>query len=387
MPSWAGSLNFEEIRSLNTLCVNGGSVCLIKVSIITGAFVPVLMASSRASKSQFFLRCGLVSCLDMIASVRAPPPSRPKRPPERLEWRDRSISGTGGAAGSGGLAAVRSCIRRPLFLFMVLICSAMLCISRWRPSRSGTCPELAIGRALLSGGLLALGLGSLLDTGPRILEGRPAQTNKNKRPGRGCSKPLRRGDQTKVMTADRILVGLDRAKYSTSPKGEEETALWLWASSMEIAWRGSMLNGGLVLPRSRGFGDKQPSERSRTTKYVMVLGRPNCLGSNESSSSTTGFCLFYAGRVRKIQWLLALMWKPSTGLLADTISDLRRVRGQVQPKHLMLQLGDYGAIDPQKQIQILDRNTDKLPVIDTILKIRSSSGQTKSVLSMAMYLV
>ena len=75
--------------------------------------------------------------------------------------------------------------------------------------------------------------------------------------------------------------------------------------------------------------------------------------------------------------------------LTDTISDLRRVRGQVQPKHLMLprKLGDYGAIDPRKQIQILNRNTDKLPVIDTILKIRSSSGQTKSVRSMAMYLV
>ncbi|GFY97586.1 lipid-binding serum glycoprotein family protein [Actinidia rufa] len=100
----------------------------------------------------------------------------------------------------------------------------------------------------------------LLGTGPWILEGRPAQTNRGKQPGRGHSKSLRRGDQTKAITADRILVGLDRAKYSTSPKGEEETALWLWASSMEIAWRGSMLNGGLVLPRSRGFGDKHSGE-------------------------------------------------------------------------------------------------------------------------------
>ncbi|GFS41893.1 exocyst subunit exo70 family protein F1 [Actinidia rufa] len=39
-------------------------------------------------------------------------------------------------------------------------------------------------------------------------------------------------------------------KYFTSPKGEEETALWLWASLMEIAWRGSMLSVGLVLPRA-----------------------------------------------------------------------------------------------------------------------------------------
>ncbi|PSS36302.1 Protein trichome birefringence-like [Actinidia chinensis var. chinensis] len=41
----------------------------------------------------------------------------------------------------------------------------------------------------------------LLGTGPRILEGRPAQTNRSKGPGRGRSKLLRRGDQTKVMTA------------------------------------------------------------------------------------------------------------------------------------------------------------------------------------------
>ncbi|GFZ02177.1 hypothetical protein Acr_15g0007860 [Actinidia rufa] len=41
----------------------------------------------------------------------------------------------------------------------------------------------------------------LLGTGSRILEGRPAQTNNNKQPGRGRSKPLRRGDQTKAMTA------------------------------------------------------------------------------------------------------------------------------------------------------------------------------------------
>ncbi|GFZ17250.1 low PSII Accumulation 3 [Actinidia rufa] len=123
-------------------------------------------------------------------------------------------------------------------------------------------------------------------TGPRTIKRRPAQTNENKQPGRGRSKPLRRGDQTNVMTADGVmgrvrgsrrdprkderesrdgrkdrnlveidLVEIDQAKYSTSPKGEGEIALWLRASSMEIAWRGPMLNVGLVLPRSRGFGD------------------------------------------------------------------------------------------------------------------------------------
>ncbi|GFZ09032.1 hypothetical protein Acr_20g0008400 [Actinidia rufa] len=50
------------------------------------------------------------------------------------------------------------------------------------------------------------------------------------------------------------------SKYSTSPKGEEETALWLWASSEEYSDGGSgELSGydlarshGLVLPRQEG---------------------------------------------------------------------------------------------------------------------------------------
>ncbi|GFY82479.1 hypothetical protein Acr_02g0007190 [Actinidia rufa] len=80
-------------------------------------------------------------------------------------------------------------------------------------------------------------------------------------------------------------IAIWRAKYSTSPKGEEETALWLWASSYEYSDGGSgELSGddlarfhGLVLPRSRGFGDEQPLERSRATSSVTVLGRRTCL--------------------------------------------------------------------------------------------------------------
>ncbi|GFZ11412.1 hypothetical protein Acr_22g0008100 [Actinidia rufa] len=37
------------------------------------------------------------------------------------------------------------------------------------------------------------------------LKGRPAQTNRSKGPGRGRSKSLRRGDQTKAMTADGVM--------------------------------------------------------------------------------------------------------------------------------------------------------------------------------------
>ncbi|GFS30801.1 hypothetical protein Acr_00g0014170 [Actinidia rufa] len=42
-------------------------------------------------------------------------------------------------------------------------------------------------------------------------------------------------------------------------------------SSVEMTWRGSMLNVGLVSPRSRGFGDKQPLERSRATSSGAPL--------------------------------------------------------------------------------------------------------------------
>ncbi|GFY84593.1 hypothetical protein Acr_03g0013670 [Actinidia rufa] len=54
IPSWVGNLNLKEIQALNTLSVNGGSVRLVKVSTVTGAFVPVLMALSRASRSLIF---------------------------------------------------------------------------------------------------------------------------------------------------------------------------------------------------------------------------------------------------------------------------------------------------------------------------------------------
>ncbi|GFS39857.1 hypothetical protein Acr_00g0065300 [Actinidia rufa] len=79
---------------------------------------------------------------------------------------------------------------------------------------------------------------------------------------------------------DKNMVEIDQAKYSTSPTGEEETTLWLWASSDEYSGGGSgELSGddlarfhGLVLPRSRGFGDKQPLERSWATSSVMKYG-------------------------------------------------------------------------------------------------------------------
>ncbi|GFS34135.1 hypothetical protein Acr_00g0032450 [Actinidia rufa] len=283
------------------------------------------MASSRASRSRIFYEVdlsrvltwsslrGLLPLLDRVGVLldseelfsrkeelgawRLPRPTGSalmflERFPERFEWRDRSTSGTSGAAGSGGLAAARSCIRRPLFSFIILICSAISCISRWRPSRSGAWAGLAIGWDLFLGGLLALGLGRLrlrrfLGTRPRIIKGRPAQTNRNKGPGRGRSKPLRRGDQTKTMTVDGVMGRVRgsrrdprkdeygkisrrcrrhnwkdchlerRGGDSTLALGElTSTPMVALASSVEIAWRDSVLIVRLVLPRSRGFGDR-----------------------------------------------------------------------------------------------------------------------------------
>ncbi|GFY80789.1 protochlorophyllide oxidoreductase A [Actinidia rufa] len=154
MPSWVGSLNFEEIRAPNTLFVNGGSVCLTRASTVTGAFVPVLMASSRASKSRIFCEVdlsralawsplrGLLPLLDRVGVLLDS---------EELFSRKEEL-GTSGAAGSGGLAAARSCIRRPLFSFIILICSAILCISRWRPSRSGSLGWVGHRMGSVSGG-------------------------------------------------------------------------------------------------------------------------------------------------------------------------------------------------------------------------------------------
>ncbi|GFZ11474.1 hypothetical protein Acr_22g0008720 [Actinidia rufa] len=110
-----------------------------------------------------------------------------------------------------------------------------------------------------------------LGTGPRTIKGRPAQTNRNKGPGRGRSKPLRRGDQTKAMTAngvmgrvrgsrrdprkDEILVemeSLEMGILSTLPRPRARRRQYFnsdqlmsilmvaLASSVEMTWRGSM---------------------------------------------------------------------------------------------------------------------------------------------------
>ena len=52
--SWVGSLNLEVTLTLTTLSMNKDSICLINVSMITRALMPVLMASIQVSKSLNF---------------------------------------------------------------------------------------------------------------------------------------------------------------------------------------------------------------------------------------------------------------------------------------------------------------------------------------------
>ncbi|GFY95698.1 hypothetical protein Acr_11g0000040 [Actinidia rufa] len=132
-----------------------------------------------------------------------------------------------------------------------------------------------------------------LGTGPRTIKGRHAQTNENKQPGRGRSKPLRRGGQTNVMTADgvmgrvrgsrrdprkderesrkgqfpcieRILVEMEilstlprprarRRQYFGSGRSDE----YFEGGSGELSGDDLARSHGLVLPRSRGFGDRR----------------------------------------------------------------------------------------------------------------------------------
>ncbi|GFZ06507.1 hypothetical protein Acr_18g0006770 [Actinidia rufa] len=129
----------------------------------------------------------------------------------------------------------------------------------------------------------------LLGAGPWMLEGRPAQTNRSKGPGRGRSKPLWRDDQTNVMTVDGVMgrvhgsrrdprkdrILVERLiKPSILPRlrarrrqhfGSKLADELSDGGSGELSRDDLVRFHGLVLPRSRGFGDKQPLKKSWAT--------------------------------------------------------------------------------------------------------------------------
>ncbi|GFZ11059.1 hypothetical protein Acr_22g0004570 [Actinidia rufa] len=221
-----GSLNFEEIRVLNTLSVNGGSVCL------TGR--PRLWSISSSVNWRQVWHPNLESSVRWTYLVPGVAPSMRASPPSysgsRLTRFRRGLRSRRDGLGAG---AYPSLVRRS----------------------NGPCPESRRDPRKDEYGKISRRIGDIIG---------------------------------KIASGDIPLeMGVDQAKYSTSQGKEEKhfgsgrahmsTLMVALASSVEMTWRGSELNVGLVLPRSRGFRDKQPLERSRATSSVKALGRGTCL--------------------------------------------------------------------------------------------------------------
>ncbi|GFZ16134.1 hypothetical protein Acr_25g0005430 [Actinidia rufa] len=245
--SRSGSLNFEEIRAPNTLFVNGGSVCLTKASTVTGAFVPVLMASSRASKSRIFYETLKRNSFHV--------------------WTDLVRGAYPSLVRSKELYKAGVVLVHDPHLFGHAMYFVMETFQIWNLACVGHGRSSIIQGAAStwSGNQQSILLG-LLGTGPRMLKGRPTQTNRNKGPGRGRSKPLRRGDQTKAMIADgvmgrvrgsrrdprkdEILVEMEILSTLPRPRARRRQyfnsdqlmsiLMMALASSVETAWRGSV---------------------------------------------------------------------------------------------------------------------------------------------------
>ncbi|GFY95844.1 hypothetical protein Acr_11g0001500 [Actinidia rufa] len=248
-------------------------------------------------------------------------------------------SGTDGAARWGlGVAAARSCIRRALFSFMTLIWPIHAMYFVMETFQIWNLASVGHGRSSIIQGAASTWSGqycsasSALDLG--YLKGDLHRGTEIKGPGRGRSKPLRRGDQTKnddrrskleirveIFRRDFRAIQLRKCipviKRDDSGKSHVGFArhhrnydglvirrdLWrrFWRDLVEIlsiiprprakrrqypgSWRADEhsdggsgeLSGddlvkfyGLVLPRSRGFGDKHRLGRSWATGSEMA---------------------------------------------------------------------------------------------------------------------
>ncbi|GFZ10787.1 hypothetical protein Acr_22g0001850 [Actinidia rufa] len=252
-----------------------------RASTVIGALVPVLIASSLASKSRIFCEVDLSRALSGEIA--------------RHQGRMAQL-GVGGWQQRGAVYKAGVVLVHDPHLLGHAMYFVMETLQIWNLASVGH------GRCSIIQGLLALGLGRLQLR--RCIENcrshRRRQTVVVKKLGRATNSHNCSGSS--VLDLGQLKGDLHRrtemkgrgeaaqnpssvAKYSTSPKGEEETSLWLWASSYEYSDGGSgELSGddlarfhGLVLPRSRVFGDEQPLERSRATSSVTALGRRTCL--------------------------------------------------------------------------------------------------------------
>ncbi|GFZ16471.1 hypothetical protein Acr_25g0008800 [Actinidia rufa] len=184
-----------------------------------------------------------------------------------------------------------------------------------------------------------------LGTGPRMLGGRLAQTNRSKGPGRGHLKPLRRGDQTKVITADEIapkriteilVERLIKPSILPHPRARRSRYPGSWRADEHSDGGSSELNGddsarshGLVLPQSRGFGDKQLLKRSRASSSAMVLRRRACLCGEFYPTSVApllGMLRRIEGFTSKFRCHLQIATRVSTHEHVDQSIDCRKGR-------------------------------------------------------------
>ncbi|GFY81117.1 hypothetical protein Acr_01g0009260 [Actinidia rufa] len=112
-----------------------------------------------------------------------------------------------------------------------------------------------------------------LGTGPRKIKGRPAQTNRNKGPGRGRSKPLRRGDQTKAMTEDGVM---GRVRGSRRDPWKDEYGK-ISRRYRRHNWKGCHLESIPPLARRRQYFN---SDQLMSILMVALASSVDLLGEN-----------------------------------------------------------------------------------------------------------
>ncbi|GFZ04833.1 hypothetical protein Acr_17g0004050 [Actinidia rufa] len=245
-----------EIRALNTLSVNGGSVCLTRASTVIGAFVPVLMASSRASKSRIFCEVDLSRAPDGWCCWR-------------LE-----------------LAAARSCIRRALFSFHDphLVGHAMYFVMEtfqiWNLASVGHGRSSIIQGAAStwSGRTKANGRGEAAQN-PSGVEIRPRRSKPEIRVEIFRKRFLGNSAKEVYPRFWRVLVEIPsilprpmarRRQYPSSWRADDQSD----GGSGELSGDDLARSHGLVLPRSRGFGDKHRLGSSWATSSEMARYTP-----------------------------------------------------------------------------------------------------------------
>ncbi|GFS36871.1 hypothetical protein Acr_00g0048390 [Actinidia rufa] len=180
----------------------------------------------------------------------------------------------------------------------------------------------------------------------------------------------RGGENLTMGEIDRVEI--DQAKYSTSPKGEGEIAHWLRASSIEIAWRGPMLNVGLVLPRSRGFGDSVwPFNAEMGLHRTDVWRCPlSPLGRGDSPQITILSSTYQVLSIRSATQTLTIVREEFWGNscprnLQNASLDINHFDYAIDPQDLLLYYGCSEAIPNIANCNATSSNNNSLSFYET----------------------